>query len=154
SLIQAKLIPKLEDEDFEVLPVTRVSRDGSSIIRDGEILRSANRYLFSTLWNLDEGLPEEQQKPAAELAGLELATYLEQRPRADDDGKPQVLIFDQFEEILTLDPTDRAAKEAFLEQVGAVLRDRDRWALFAMREDYVAALDPYLRLLPTRLRSR
>ena len=62
-----------------------------------------------------------------------------------------MLIFDQFEEILTVDPTDRAAKEAFFAQVGAALRDRHRWALFAMREEYPAGLDPYLRPMPTRL---
>ena len=32
---------------------------------------------------------------------------------------PFVLIFDQFEEILTLDPADLAAKEAFFIEVGA-----------------------------------
>ena len=62
-----------------------------------------------------------------------------------------MLIFDQFEEILTVDPTDRAAKEAFFAQVGAALRHRQRWALFAMREEYPTSLDPYLRPIPTRL---
>ncbi|NJN68247.1 MAG: hypothetical protein HC884_16805 [Chloroflexaceae bacterium] len=62
----------------------------------------------------------------------------------------QVLIFDQFEEILTIDPTDQMAKTAFFAQVGAVLENRNRWALFVMREDYTAALDPYLRPIPTR----
>jgi hypothetical protein len=60
------------------------------------------------------------------------------------------MILDQFEEIL-MDPTDWAAKEKFFAQVGVALRDRRCWALFAMREDYLAGLDPYLRLIPTRL---
>jgi hypothetical protein len=38
-------------------------------------------------------------------------------------------------------------------KVGDALRDMKRWALFAMREDHVAALDPYLRPIPTRLKS-
>ena len=32
--------------------------------------------------------------------------------------------------------------------------DRGLWALFAMREEYVAALEPYLNLIPRRLSSR
>src|SRR5690606_3404161 len=38
----------------------------------------------------------------------------------------------------------------FFAQVGAVLRDRNRWALFTMREEFVATLDPYLRPIPAR----
>lgn len=65
-----------------------------------------------------------------------------------------VFIFDQFEEVLTADPTDRAAKHAFFQQVGAALRHPDRYALFSMREEFPARLDPYLRHLPTRLNTR
>ena len=65
-----------------------------------------------------------------------------------------MLIFDQFEEVLTLNPADQARKEEFFAQIGRVLRDRNRWAIFAMREEYVAALDPYLRAMPTRLATR
>ena len=52
--------------------------------------------------------------------------------------------------MLTLDPTDRQGKLAFFEQVGEALRDRNRWAVFAMREEFVAGLDPYLKPIPTR----
>ena len=65
-----------------------------------------------------------------------------------------MLVFDQFEEILSLNAVDQQQKLAFFEEVGKALRDPDRWALFAMREEYVAALDPYLRALPTRLTTR
>src|SRR3954471_4989069 len=153
SLIQAKLIPKLKDEEFEVLPVIRVGQDPLAISVQAENLRLANRYVFSMLSRLEAALPGGAQRSPGRLAGLDLPTYLQQRWRAEDEGKPLALIFDQFEEILTVNPTDREAKEAFLSQVGEILRDRGRWGLFAMREDYVAALDPYLRLLPTRLSS-
>ena len=62
-----------------------------------------------------------------------------------------VLIFDQFEEILTVDPADRDAKADFFAQVGETLRHPDHYALFAMREEFLAKLDPYLRHVPTRL---
>jgi hypothetical protein len=46
---------------------------------------------------------------------------------------------------------DTAARRIFFAQLGDALEESRRWALFVVREDYVAALDPYLRLLPTRL---
>ena len=42
----------------------------------------------------------------------------------------------------------------FLNEVGVALRDRGRWALFSMREDFIAQLDPYLGLIPNRLTTR
>lgn len=148
SLIQAALIPELEKEDFQVLPVMRVSLEPSPSL---ERLSVTNRYVLSLLLSLEAALPAEQQTSLTELASMKLADYLSRRESGTDAAKPLVLIFDQFEEILTVDFTDRAAKEAFFAQVGTALRDRHRWALFAMREEYLAGLDPYLRPIPTRL---
>ena len=148
SLIQAALIPELEKEDFQVLPVMRVSLEPSPGL---ERLSVTNRYVLSLLLSLEAALPAEQQTSLGELASMTLADYLSRREAGTDAPKPLVLIFDQFEELLTVDFTDRAAKEAFFAQVGTALRDRHRWALFAMREEYLAGLDPYLRPLPTRL---
>ena len=95
-----------------------------------------------------------------ELATLSLNQYLEQefpdasRPAntAGPDGfRPLLLLFDQFEELLTLDPTDHPAKTAFLGEVGGALRNPGRWALFALRDDFLGALEPYLTAIPTRL---
>ena len=123
----------------------------SGAVPGPDSLPMANRYVLSLLLSLEEARPAEQQMPLAELAGMELADYLDRRQRVSGGSDTEVLIFDQFEEILTVDPTDRAAKEAFFAQVGAALRHRQRWALFAMREEYPASLDPYLRPIPTRL---
>ena len=60
------------------------------------------------------------------------------------------MIFDQFEEVLTIAPTERQAKQDFFEQLGSALQKRNRWALFAVREDYLAALDPYRIYIPSR----
>jgi WD40 repeat protein len=148
SLIQAALIPELEAEGFHVLPVMRVSLEPPPIENAAD---SSNRYVLSLLLSLEELLPAEQQIPVSDLASMTLSDYLERRSVGPGDSEAHVLILDQFEEILTVDPTDRAAKEAFFVQLGTALRDRQRWALFAMREDYVAGLDPYLRPIPTRL---
>lgn len=68
--------------------------------------------------------------------------------------KPTLLVFDQFEEILRTDPAGATNKRAFFEQLGELLLDPRIWALFALREDYLAPLDPYRVLLPTRLETR
>ena len=65
--------------------------------------------------------------------------------------RPLLLVFDQFEELLTLDPTDAAAKAEFMRQVGEALQNQGRWALFGIREDFLGALEPYLPAIPTRL---
>ncbi|MBK9056055.1 MAG: hypothetical protein IPL78_35700 [Chloroflexi bacterium] len=42
----------------------------------------------------------------------------------------------------------------FLQQLQtAMAQDSRLWVVLTLREDYVAALDPYARLLPGRLRS-
>jgi YVTN family beta-propeller protein len=146
SLIQAALIPELEREGFQVLPVMRVSLEPPPLITP-----SGNRYILSLLLSLEESLPPEQQSLLDELATPNLATYLDRYRAMIDQPTSTVLIFDQFEEILTVNPTDRGNKQAFFAQVGAALRDHQRWALFAMREEYLASLTSYVRPLPTRL---
>jgi WD40 repeat protein len=171
SLIQAALIPALEDASFEVLPVIRLTHAPEP---EPGMSGSGNRYVSSVLLSLEEGVAEASQRSVAELGTLSLREYLAARAdrhgRPDDDPTPgdhdsqppdrhrwpkqPVLIFDQFEEVLTADPTDRAAKDAFFRDLGQALRDRGLWALFSMREDFLAALDPYLRHVPTRFRTR
>jgi WD40 repeat protein len=159
SLVQAGLIPRLREEGFHVLPVARVNLEPPASTA-GKAGGGFNRYIYSVLLSLGEGLPPDKQVPLEQLAGISLAEYLDKRPRPDpapgEEDRPQVevLIFDQFEEILTIDPNDQEGRTAFFAQVGEALRSRNRWALFSMREDYIAALDPYLRSIPTRLASR
>ena len=147
SLIQAALVPELEQEGFRVLPTMRPSLEA-----DEAGISPANRYVFSLLLSLEEGLPAEEQVPLAELTQTSLVGYLDSRlPRHGDQWSGDVLIFDQFEEILTVDPTDQAAKVGFFQQVGEALRDRQRWALFSMREEFIGGLKPFVRHIPTRL---
>jgi WD40 repeat protein len=148
SLVQAGLIPRLEGEGFRVLPPTRVGLEPPPDLWSP---RAPNRYVLSVLLSLEEGLPAERQLRLGELVELDLAEYLRRRAGDQDGADGEMLILDQFEELLVLDPTDQAAKATFLAQLGEVLRDRRRWALFAMREDWIGGLDPYVRWLPTRL---
>jgi WD40 repeat protein len=154
SLINAGLIEILrKEEDFRVLPAMRVNLwpSATSISGPNKYIHSVIDYLEAGLQNSDRLLPEHHLK-------LSLGEYLKRRPRSAEEGsidsQYEMLIFDQFEEIVTLDPADREAKLEFFKQVGEALRDRNRWALFAMREDHIAEIGEYSHLIPTALATR
>ncbi len=147
SLLQAGLMPRMSAEDFYVLPVVRVNLEAPPGLNG----TAPNRYLLSTLLSLEEAVPEVNRLDMVNLPGMSLDMYLNNRFRPVDASSSELIIFDQFEEVLTVAPSDREGKLAFFEQLGAALRNRDRWAVFSMREDYVAALAPYLRPIPNRL---
>jgi WD40 repeat protein len=152
SLIAAGLVRQLEAEGFEVLPVIRLTHEpppGSSLSGSPR-----NRYALSTLLSLEEGLPPEHQHRTADLDAMTVTEYLANWPDLDQKPGNEVLLFDQFEEVITADPNDHAAKEQFFTDIGMALRDRNLWALFAIREDFLAELDPYSRFVPTRFANR
>ena len=144
SLLEAGLRPELEAREFLVLPTIRVGLDAPS----------GNRYAVSAMLSLEEGRPESERLPVAELAEMSLADYLDRLAGTEELDADPCLFIDQFEEVFTLDPTDQDAKSAFFRDLGTALKDRGRWAVLAMREDFIAQLDPYLDQLPGRLRSR
>jgi len=148
SLLEAGLRLRLEQRDFVVLPTVRVGYVAPPSL-NGTAVR--NRYLLSTLLSLEEDRPPERQLGISELLDIELNDYL---AGLDHDQLDPCIVFDQFEELFTLDPTDQGQKMEFLREVGVALRDRGRWALFSMREDFIAQLDPYLHLVPTRFNTR
>ena len=143
SLLEAGLRPELESRDFVVPPTIRVSHEAPTSI-NGAV---ANRYVLSTILSLEEGRPPGQRLSDAELGGIDLQTYLERFGLDLPPGLDPCLFFDQFEELFTLDPTDIDQKTEFLKALGIALRDRGRWVLFSMREDFIAQLDPYLGLI-------
>jgi WD40 repeat protein len=167
SLIRAALPKELErraPRQLRLSPVLRVNYVAAEV--------AANRYVLSVLRSFEDSLPEGERLKDAELAAFSVARYLDERwgPKTSPGRKLfDVLIFDQFEETFTLDPVERDAKREFFRQVGEALGRRAdgdaeeeedapprfvRWALFAMREDYIAELDDYRELVPTELATR
>jgi len=128
----------------------------------------SNRYVRSTLLALESRKAPKDRRADADLARLSLVEYLaaefpgpvtpaEDAPADGAPGAPPpvpVLIFDQFEEALTLDPADEDDKKAFFQDLGRAAADRSRWFVFAMREDHLAELDPYLGYFPRWLAAR
>ncbi len=153
SLIDAGLRSRLvEEEDFWVSDMLSVNRppNDPAILDQGD---GVNRFMLSLLISLEkakEDQPDEALLSHEELATLTLSEYLEEHLTKPAQDKDIVLIFDQFEEILTVDPYDIKAKRSFFDQVGKALKKRTRWALFAARADYLYGFERYERAVPTR----
>jgi WD40 repeat protein len=147
SLLLAGLVPRLQKERFDVWPVIRLSLAPGG----AEAAGNGNRFVWSAVSSLEEGLPERRRRPNDTIAHKPLAQYIAERPRRPGAPSSIVLVFDQFEEILTLDPLDADVKREFFRQLGEALKNPDVWALFALREDYLAPLDPHRDDVPTRL---
>lgn len=148
SLIRTRLREQLAKRRFTTLPVIRTGQEARATLPP-----TANRFVVSTILSLEAAFPEAEQLSLDEIAGLALGAYGRERLRGAYGEKKLVLIFDQFEEILLADPLDLAAKQSFFRQLGELLTDERVWALFAIREDYVASLEPFVEPIPGRLAS-
>jgi hypothetical protein len=141
SLVQAGLVPRLIDAGYDVWKPIRVNLDPGDL---GSVPEGTNRYLLSAMISLEDELPEASRRSPGALAGLDFREYLEKRPRRKGRGsQPVVLIFDQFEEVLTVAALAVDAKRAFFTAVGQALEAEKYWALFLIREDHLGALAPY-----------
>jgi len=151
SLVQAAVVPQMRERGFEVFPAIRLNAAAPPAPQDTTVMLPAtNRYVWSTLLALEEQRAE--RIAPDELATLSLNAYLDRR--ITDADSDIMLVFDQFEEVLTLDPINREAKLAFFRQLGEALEDRRRWALFAIRGDRLSELEPYARPIPTQFATR
>jgi WD40 repeat protein len=148
SLLEAGVRPELQRRDFLVLPTIRVSYART----EAATRSSANPYVMSTIASLDRHRdhPGRPWDPPF----VSLSSYADHWIARADPSVDPCIVFDQFEELFVADPTDQDAKAEFMADLGVLLRDK-RWrALISMREDYIAQLDPYLHLVPTRLSAR
>ena len=158
SLLNAAIIPQMTQQGFQVFPTIRLNLEPPP---DAELADDFNRYVYSCLQSIEEGLPENQRFPVDELVKLKFKDYLKKyhkraaslNPDGQDDA-PVLMVFDQAEEVIRISITDRPKKLDFFVQLGDVLRDRNIWAVVAMREDYLATFDPYMRPIPTRFANR
>lgn len=149
SLLNAALTPRLEEEGFEVLPTARVR----TAIPEGPLPESiSNIFIFAALTGWSQGSANAQR-----LAGTNLAGFLKDKPHQMDKGNlplPRLLAFDQFEELFTFYPDRWKDREGFFRQVDDALEaDPLLRVVLVIREDFLANLDPYVGLLPERLRA-
>jgi len=167
SLLRAGLIPELTRQEtvgrgqrartyqkMRVLPIVTV---GGAIPQGGQG-PIANVYVYRALLSL---LPNADLDVLASLTlSNALASFLAASGAANQSPPapaiPSTLVvFDQFEELFTHDPTRRREREDFFRQVREALDAYESLhVLFTMREDYIAELTPYVALLPEQLRPR
>ena len=147
SLINAGVIPRLEEEGFDILPVARVSGQIPEELDPKEI---KNIYVFNSLLNWSD-----KQTWTQALSSNSLNDFLKDRKKLDDTNAPQLIIFDQFEELITHYPERWTERKTFFEQVVNSLEQNPILrVVLVMREDYIAYLDPYLSLFPNKLNIR
>jgi hypothetical protein len=161
SLIQARLIPLLEQDEFEVLPIGRLSggqqESGpvdniyihnlvASLIRQELAAGTANSL---TLTHFIGGLHREGD---GYLFRDDLQpTSLQQ----EEQLRQQVLIIDQFEELFSTHAESWQKRADFFHQVAEAIEDHPTLRIMlAMRQDFIGLLDPYVSHLPNRLRAR
>jgi formylglycine-generating enzyme required for sulfatase activity len=169
SLINTRLVPRLVEEGFLVLPIARV---GGELPEDVTVVD--NIFIFNLLLDL-----EQRRQDPNRFAHMTLSYFLanlattdgehfnyDDSPPDDDANRalpadeiyeepPHVLIIDQFEEILTTHLDRWPERAGFFRQLDQAMRDDPLlWVVLTLREDYVAALDPYAALLTNRLTDR
>jgi hypothetical protein len=155
SLINAKLTPALEQRDYVVLPVARVSGEPTDLSQSPQF-----DNIFT--WNLIDKINSQTAGEVPDRRpNMTLVDFLGAYNELDDEDEeefellPQVLIIDQFEEIFTAHPTYWEHRQQFFQQLrDAMEADPLLWVIISMREDYLARVEPYAYILPGQLRTR
>jgi type I restriction enzyme M protein len=149
SILNAGLIPVLEEQNIQVLPPTRVYRLGVDQFPQA----FQNAYMLNAIFGWAG-----EDYALDEIANMTLSEFLAMiyRPRDKFDVPVQrVVIFDQFEELFKHYHEFWTHQAEFFEQVAqALLDDSHLSVLFSMREEYIAELDTHVSILPNRLDIR
>ena len=151
SLINARLVPDLRARGYHVFPVGRVGGDAP------EGMQSENIYVFNLIRTIAPQMADPADLQLSDFFGsvaAEAASEPELGKPALNDQR-HILIIDQFEELFSSHHEEWKKREDFLNQLAQALqKSPDLSVLLAMREDYIAWLDPHVQLFPNRLRIR
>jgi YVTN family beta-propeller protein len=171
SLFNAKVAPSLEQKGLQVLPVARVGIGSQTTLTNKDIennlgknndtksssLEKINPYLLNAFQSILPNLPNSELvrfRSLAEFLKDKFPHPINQR------GKqvPQLLIFDQLEEVFSFysDPARWLENQKdFFEQLNEALNiDPLLRIVFIIREDFLAQLDPFAMLVPEKLKPR
>ena len=158
SILNAQVIPILEGLGFDILPTARVYFTSSfqdlSLDKHKKSSSNQNIYTYNAMQNMGGKI---DSKLAKDLALFE---YLDECfPLYKDENQnlhPQILIFDQLEELFSYNPGGLMEQQkGFFEQITDALENNSHLKIvFVIREDYLAQLDPFKSILPEKLRPR
>jgi hypothetical protein len=168
SLFNAQVIPTLESHVFQVLPMARVQVSESYPFTDSNnnnikssLPQIENIYIFNAIQSLKSiDNPKDTDLRETQLANKSLTEFLSDNfpNHIDDNGEvvPQVLIFDQLEELFNFSVNKwKEQQETFFKQISHALNANPSLRIvFIIREDHLAELDPFQSLLPEKLRPR
>lgn len=155
SLFNAKIVFELRTQyKFHTFPSARVR---SLTSQDKMTEGIDNIYMYNALRSMESDIDSEL------LKRLTLSSFLKQHPSRPEvpstemeaEGKPipQLIVFDQLEEIFGLYSENwRDQQRDFFQQIADVLNEDNLLRIvFVIREDYLAYLSPFAHLLPRRL---
>jgi len=168
SLLNAKIIPELEENGLHVLPVARVegyqekqrTSEAPEYSLTGGIMY--NPFMYNAIQYLEAS--DKSDKPDTSYSNITtLSEYLDKKimhqeyVKAAARKKPIVIIFDQLEELFHVSrESSRENQQDFFNQIASVL-DKENLPLrvvLVIREDYLAHLDLFGAILPEKLRPR
>jgi hypothetical protein len=144
SLVNAAVVPALQAGGFDVLPPARVR--GHILDEDSHLIGC--RYMYEAIQSMST---ESDARPGPEVT---LRDFLRSRRRTASG--PRVLIFDQFEELLTI-YSERSFEEQeafFVELAQAQDDDRLLRTVVLVREDHLPQVEPLASNLPKGLGVR
>ncbi len=154
SLVNAGVVPLLREEGYAVLPPARVEGVVPEGINATEI---ANPFVFHALccWLADSQVPFCGAEEVVKMRVAEFVeAWLKSRPPEDAESSP-VLVLDQFEEVFTGNEARWKERDDFFQQMGeAGQRHPTLKVVFAMREEFIARLEPFASKFPRQLRIR
>ena len=153
SLIQTSVVPSFEGRSFLTCAGTELREDNDPKFTALRVnlpppAHVPNRFVYSVVNGLIGHFTDYER-----ARDMTIAEAVEEFARQHSTQQRQLLVLDQLEEILTLNQGDIEGQVAFFKQLGEALDDSRRWALLAMREDYIGALDRFRQYLPGQLRA-
>jgi hypothetical protein len=149
SLIQTSVVPAFAARDFQICAGTEPEFSALRVKAPPPAdVQVPNQYVFSLVTGLVGHLV-----PRETVLSMTIEDALTLFARGRDPDGRQLLLIDQFEEILRIAPGDLDGQTEFFRQLGEALDDSRRWALLAMREDYMGGLDKFRRYVPGQLRT-
>ncbi|MGC5010391.1 tetratricopeptide repeat protein [Streptosporangium sp. DT93] len=149
SLLRAGVLPRIDAGHADILPVARVSPHRLSPPFPDD---PGNTHVLALL---SSWAPE---KPLSALAGLTISDFLREHPERVDrygDPIPVLVAIDQAEELFSGPPDQEEERQELLLQLTRAVREHaGLHLLLSLREECLAPMLPYERLLGRSSRTR